>query len=810
MRKKHFKWSLTALVAFISITIATAQTTPVQFMVNMNHQETLGNFNPATQTVDIAGSFNNWGDPTTVLSDDDEDGIYTITVNLEIGTVIQFKTRIDAQWDGTEEFSGGGPNRDYTVQENGIVSYWYNDDIPEGALYPTATASALIVQPAEAVQFFGTSSGEPVSWEWVMPGATPETSTDQNPVATYAESGVYTVTLIVEDAEGNTATISYDSFIRVDPMETHWWNDTVFYEIFVRSFKDSDGDGRGDIQGLISKLDYLNDGNPETTTDLGITGIWLMPIQQSPSYHGYDVSDYMTVEEDYGSNADFTALIEACHERGIKVIIDLVMNHTSTQHPWFVASASSPTNDQRNWYIWEDSNPGTPGPLENYPWAQQNGYWYYNAFWSGMPDLNFNTAGVREAFEDITEFWLTDMNVDGFRLDAVKYLYENDGILEDNPATIAYWQEFRQYYKSVNPEAFAVGEAWTETNKASRYVNNDGLDYVFEFNLAESMINGLNNGNAEDIEEQMLDVVTAYPHLQWGTFLTNHDINRVMSQLESDTPKAKAAATLMLTLPGIPYIYYGEEIGMTGVKPDENLRTPMQWTGTIGADFTTGTPWYSINNDYTTRNVEAQQANSGSLWTLYRDLIALRNNEAVLRRGTYIPVTAANSSIFAFIRQYETENILVVVNMGYEAVGNTALTVQHAGMETGDFDFNSLLDDTILNISIDNNGGFVGFNAGAIPAKGYSIYKLGPNLGINNNEFNNTISLYPNPAKNSFSLSKDVEKIEVYSITGQLVKSYDATPANTPVDINDINKGIYVIKITDSNNTTTTTKLVRE
>ncbi|MES2484846.1 MAG: alpha-amylase family glycosyl hydrolase, partial [Bacteroidota bacterium] len=249
------------------------------------------------------------------------------------------------------------------------------------------------------------------------PGGTPATSAAQNPLITYNTEGVYNFTLTVTDANGNVSTRQFGNIIRVDAMQTFWWNETVFYEAFVRSFKDSNGDGKGDIQGLISKLDYLNDGNPNTTTDLGVTGLWLMPIMQSPSYHGYDVTDYMAVEQDYGTNADFQQLITECHNRGIKVIIDLVMNHTSNQHPWFVAS-TNPTSDKRDWYIWEDTNPGTPGPFGD-AWYQNNGAYYYGAFYSGMPDLNFNNPEVHQAFEDVSEFWLTDMHVDGFRLDAV-------------------------------------------------------------------------------------------------------------------------------------------------------------------------------------------------------------------------------------------------------------------------------------------------------------------------------------------------------------------------------------------------------
>lgn len=782
--------------------------TTVQFQVNMNYQITLGNFNPNTQTVDIAGSFNNWGTPPSVLTDADGDGIYITSFQLTVGTTYAYKTRINGLWNGTEEFANGGANRSYTAVANDVVAYWYNDAIPANALDVQIASSVLVAQPGQDIQFTDNSLGSPVSWQWSFTGANVETSTAQNPVVSYAAAGLYPVTLAITNAAGQVATKTFTNFIRIDAMETHWWNDRVFYEVFVRSFKDSNGDGKGDIQGLISKLDYLNDGNPNTTTDLGITGLWLMPIQQSPSYHGYDVTDYMAVEQDYGNSADFTALINACHERGIKVIIDMVMNHTSTQHPWFVASASSPTNEKRDWYIWESTDPGTPGPLENYPWAQKNGAWYYNAFYSGMPDLNFNNPAVHTAFEEIADFWLTDMNVDGFRLDAVRYLYESGSINKDAPQTIAYWQEFRDYYKSVKPEAFAVGEAWDVTSIASQYVNNNGLDYCFEFQLADSIIESLNNGTAAGVNSQMQNVVQSYPHLQWGTFLSNHDTNRVMSQLLNSADKAKAAATLLLTLPGVPYIYYGEEIGMTGITPDENKRTPMQWSNTAGAGFTTGNPWYSINADYTTKNVATQQTTTGSMWQLYRDLIAIRNTETALKQGTYLPVTANNAGIFAYIRQYQNENVLVVVNVGGSSATDVSLTLANGNITPGNYTMAGLLGTANLDVTIGTDGGFNGLNAGTIAAKGYKMYKLTGALNTPAVQ-QAALKLYPNPANNSFRMSLDAQSTVIYNLAGQKVKSTGATRANESIDITGLANGMYLVKVTDAKGRTSTIKLLK-
>ncbi|NDI99519.1 PKD domain-containing protein [Flavobacterium sp. LaA7.5] len=780
-----------------------AQDVNVQFIVNMNYQVELGNFNPGTQSIDIAGTFNDWGANPTVLADADTDGIYTTTVSLPVGSNIQFKTRIDGQWNGTEEFSGGGPNRNYTVTPNGVVEYWYNNELPPNLLNVIIATSAPVVQPGEVIQLTDQSSGNPVAWSWIFPGGSPETSDAQNPIVTYAEPGNHDVTLTITNGDGETATNTFENFIRVDAMATQWWNDCVFYEVFVRSFKDSNGDGKGDLQGLIDQLDYLNDGNPETTTDLGITGIWLMPIQQSPSYHGYDVTDYMAVESDYGNNALFTEFMEAAHARGIKVIIDLVMNHTSSQHPWFIESKTV-GSDKRDWYIWEDS-PGAPGPFSNNAWHSFNGYYYYGAFWDGMPDLNFYNPDVHEAFEDIAEFWLTDMQVDGFRLDAVKFLHENGTAVQNTPETIAYWQEFRSFYKSVNPEAFAVGEAWDLTEIASQYVNNNGLDYCFEFETADAILNALNSGNAADLDHQLIDNMQSYPFLQFGTMLSNHDTNRVMSTLGSDMPKAKAAATLLLTLPGIPYIYYGEEIGMTGIKPDPNIRTPMQWNSNTGAGFTTGSAWQSINGDYTTKNVAAQQADNNSLWHHYKSLISIRNNENALRRGNYRPVTSTSTSVVSFMRQYDDENIIVVANVG-STQQQVTLSLPYAGLIPGNHILNEMLGGTPQLITIGSTGGFAQFII-TVPARGVYVYKMDNALITDNGDLAKTV-LYPNPATNQFTITTATGKVALYTLTGQLVKTYSGHEANYNYDVNGLNSGIYLVKVTDTNNNESTVKLI--
>jgi len=447
---------------------------------------------------------------------------------------------------------------------------------------------------------------------------------------------------------------------QVSPAVNGWWNDTVFYEVFVRSFKDSDGDGVGDVQGLIDKLDYLNDGNPDTTTDLGITGIWLMPITESTSYHGYDVVDYYAVESDYGTQEDFKRLIEAAHQRGIKVIIDLVINHTGIEHPWFKASQDDDPK-YRDWYLWENNRPSYLGPSGQNVWHFSNGAYYYALFWGGMPDLNLENPEVTQEIYDITRFWLEDMQVDGFRMDAIRHLIEN-GIAQENTTTTHAWlQGYHQFYKSVDPQAFTVGEAWTTTEQVIDYIG-DEMDIAFEFDLALSFVNAAYGPIVASLNQQALKVLESYPEGQYGTFLTNHDQNRVRAILPSDE-KAKLAASMLLTFPGVPFIYYGEEIGMIGSKPDEDIRLPMQWTGDApGAGFTSGTPWRPPYEDYATRNVAAAIAGPNSLWNHYRELIALRNQYPALRTGDAVLVEAGTARLYAMLRYTESEAFLVLVN----------------------------------------------------------------------------------------------------------------------------------------------------
>jgi glycosidase len=454
-----------------------------------------------------------------------------------------------------------------------------------------------------------------------------------------------------------------------------WWNDAVFYEVFVRSFNDSGGDGVGDINGLIEKLDYLNDGDPNTTDDLGVTGLWLMPIMESLSYHGYDVVDYFKVDEEYGTEEDFRRLIEEAHSRGIRVVVDLVTNHTSSEHPWFQESLD-PASEKRDWYIWEDEDPGFRGPEGQQVWHRTPEGYYYALFWDGMPDLNYEIPEVTVAMQDAARYWLEDMGVDGFRLDAIKHIVENGQMQENTQATHDWLKGFYTFYKDINPNALAVGEAWTGTQQVLNYTG-DEVDIAFQFDLANAILNSADSGHSPQIGKEQRNVVGSFPPGQYATFLTNHDQNRVMSRLGEDENKAKVAATWLLASPGVPFIYYGEEIGMMGTKPDEDIRRPMQWSSDDGLSvgFTTGRPWRFPAEDYEERSVALQTDDPDSLLNHYRALIHLRNEHEALRIGGWIEVETDSADVYAFLRTFEEDAHLVLINFSEDPVSDYSLSL---------------------------------------------------------------------------------------------------------------------------------------
>lgn len=462
---------------------------------------------------------------------------------------------------------------------------------------------------------------------------------------------------------------------------------TVYYEIFVRSFYDSDGDGIGDLRGITEKLDYLNDGDSSTNDDLGVGGIWLMPINPSPSYHGYDVTDYRAINPDYGTLEDLQKLVDEAHKRGIKVIMDLVVNHTSKANPWFVDSAKNKEGSLRDWYIWaEDENrpiSGTSASGSGDPWHSVLGSHYLGIFWEGMPDLNFDNPEVRSEMKDIGRFWLEN-GIDGFRLDAAKHIFEDLSSDKSEATTaknVAWWQEFRKAMLEINPNAYIVGEVWENSAVSVGAYLNQAFDSGFNFGLAESLIQTAKSEKDTGIAYTLERTYKLYSKISSNAFsdaifLANHDQNRVMSQLEGNQNHAKMAAALLLTLPGNPFIYYGEEIGMLGVKPDEGIREPMGWyAGGSGKGQTT---WEkrSHNEGSDASSVDNQMNKANSLLQNYRDLITVRNEVPALQNGAIREYSSDIAGIMAFERITTKERVLVVHNLSGQE--------QHMKLSTGD------------------------------------------------------------------------------------------------------------------------------
>lgn len=463
-----------------------------------------------------------------------------------------------------------------------------------------------------------------------------------------------------------------------------WWADTSWYLLFVRSFYDSDGDGTGDLRGVIERLDYLNDGDPSTTTDLGITGIWLMPVFEAASYHGYDALDYRQIEQDYGTQADFLDLMDAAHARGIRIVVDMVLNHTSSQHPWFQASAlQDPSYD--TWYRWEATDPAYRGPWGQDVWYEKDERYYYAAFWSEMPDLNYANETVTVEMQDVAAFWLDEMGVDGFRLDAIKYMIEDeiDGrvILENAPVNRAWLTDYNAFIKRFNPEAVTIGEIWDDTGVIKRYINEGAVDMAFEFEFAEDLISAGISGRAQPIENKLKLLLRDYPIGTWASFTTNHDQPRLLTQLRGDLNVNRAVASMLLTAPGAPFIYYGEEIGMTGDKPDEFIRTPMQWTDTADTGgFTTGTPWQPLTEGYETVNVATQTNDADSLLSHYRALLHLRGQYSAFRTGSTFVADVVGSGVYSILRRDDSGIFLVIVNLDDEPTDNYAITLDDADL----------------------------------------------------------------------------------------------------------------------------------
>ena len=443
-----------------------------------------------------------------------------------------------------------------------------------------------------------------------------------------------------------------------------WRRGAVCYEVFVRSFYDSDGDGIGDLNGLIQKLDYINDGSPSTQRDLGARCIWLMPVAESPSYHGYDVTNYYRIERDYGTNDDFKRLVAEAHRRGIKVLVDMVLNHSSSEHPYFKEALVYPGSPHREWYRWSPTRPAAKGPWGQEVWHRSpvRDEYYFGLFVDQMPDLNYENAGVREEAKKIARFWIEEMGVDGFRLDAIRHIVEEGDVFSNTRGTHDMLRDYAAFVRRIAPNAYTIGEVWDSTGAMLPYYP-DQLDSHFAFEAADAIIETVRSGSAKRLLPAFLRLQRELPFYRWSPFLRNHDQTRTLTELGGDLARAKLASALLLTLPGLPFVYYGEEIGMTGNKPDPRLRTPMHWSRGPAAGFTRGLPWEPLQPDSLTANVEAQESDPGSLLNLHRRLIHLRSEKPALGSGELLSLNASTDSAVAFLRRDGERVMLVVANL---------------------------------------------------------------------------------------------------------------------------------------------------
>ncbi|RIV12214.1 glycoside hydrolase family 13 protein [Priestia flexa] len=506
-------------------------------------------------------------------------------------------------------------------------------------------------------------------------------------------------------------------------MEKKWWKEAVAYQIYPRSFKDSNGDGIGDIQGVISKLDYLK--------DLGVDVIWICPIYQSPNDdNGYDISDYQDIMNDFGTMADFDELLEEVHKRDMKLIMDLVINHTSDEHPWFVEARSSKDNSYRDYYIWHEGNDGNePNNWESifngsaWEFDDETEEYYLHVFSKKQPDLNWENKAVREELYNMVNWWL-DKGIDGFRVDAISHIKKVPGFPDlPNPEGLDYVPSFeghmnrpgiQEHLSELKEETFAkydimtVGEANGVTwDDADEWVGakNGKFDMIFQF---EHM--GLwDKGESEPLD--LVEFKTILTNWQKGLaqiggwnalYLENHDHIRSINKFGSmkyREESAKCLAALYFLMQGTPFIYQGQELGMTNVKFNsiedyndvgmvnyyriqrekgqnheeimkviwetgrDNSRTPMQWNRTTNAGFSTGTPWMKVNPNYVDINVEQQLSDEESILNFYKKLVTLRKQHEVFVYGTYDLLLENHPAIYAYTRTLDDKKVIIICNV---------------------------------------------------------------------------------------------------------------------------------------------------
>jgi maltose alpha-D-glucosyltransferase/alpha-amylase len=505
--------------------------------------------------------------------------------------------------------------------------------------------------------------------------------------------------------------------------DPNWFKTAIFYEIHIRGFFDGNDDGAGDFRGLIEKLDYLQ--------WLGIDCIWLLPMYQSPLRDGgYDIADFFTIHPDYGTVEDFKALVEQAHQRGMRVIADLVMNHTSADHPWFQASRTDPEGPYGDYYVWSDTDDRWPEARiifidtepSNWTWDPVRGQYYWHRFFSHQPDLNFRNSEVQEAMLNVLRFWL-DLGIDGFRLDAVPYLFEEDGTNGENlPETHDYLKRARAEIDARYPDRVLLAEAnqWPE-DVVAYFGDGDECHMAFHFPVMPRMFMSLRREEAKPILEILRNTPQIPANCQWGLFLRNHDeltlemvtdeerdymyteyakdprmkLNvgirrRLAPLLDASRDEIELLHAILFSLPGSPVLYYGDEIGMGDnvyLGDRDGVRTPMQWTGDRNAGFSRADwaqlylqPLMDPVYGFSAVNVEAQLRTPNSFLRWLHRFVALRKEHPVFGLGTYEPLTPENPRIFAHLRRWEDDVILCVHNLARSAQAVELDLSQFAGM----------------------------------------------------------------------------------------------------------------------------------
>ena len=509
-------------------------------------------------------------------------------------------------------------------------------------------------------------------------------------------------------------------------MNKKWWKELIAYQIYPKSFMDSNGDGIGDIQGIISKLDYLK--------NLGIDLIWLCPMYKSPNYdNGYDISDYKDILDEFGTMDDFNELLNEVHNRGMKLIIDLVINHTSHEHPWFIESRSSRDNPKRDWYIWrEGKGDEEPNNWESifkgsaWEFCENSEEYYLHLFAKEQPDLNWENEEVRNELYKMINWWL-DKGIDGFRVDAISHIKKEEGLKDmDNPEGLKYVSSFEKHMnveginshlKELKEETFSkydivtVGEAnGVSANEADHWVAEDEGTFNMIFQFEHLNLWNYEEGQGFDVKAYK-DVLTNWQNSLEGKgwnalFIENHDIPRVVSTWGNDkeylTECAKAFAAIYFLQKGTPFIYQGQELGMTNVKyhsiseyddvktintyneriesgvsekialkeawitSRDNSRTPMQWNSSKNAGFTEGQPWIGVNENYKRINVEVEERDENSVLNFYKKLIKLKKSNEALIYGVYDLILEEDENIFAYTRTLNNEKFLLIANLTEE------------------------------------------------------------------------------------------------------------------------------------------------